>query len=64
MRRLPTQAGVTSVTLTAARSSTITAATPMNRPPGSAQRVLTYDKASDTAVWEGKTVRRGGPIPE
>jgi hypothetical protein len=26
--------------------------------------VLTYDKASDTAVWEGATVRRGDPIPD
>ena len=32
--------------------------------PGSAHRVLTYDAASDTAVWEGATVRRGDPIPE
>jgi arylsulfatase A-like enzyme len=32
--------------------------------PGSAQRVLTYDKATDKAVWEGKTVRRTDPIPE
>jgi hypothetical protein len=26
--------------------------------------VLTYDKKSDTAVWEGQTVRRSDPIPE
>lgn len=32
--------------------------------PGSAHRVLTYDKATDQAVWEGQTVRRGDPIPE
>jgi arylsulfatase A-like enzyme len=32
--------------------------------PGSAHRVLTYDKATDEAVWEGKTVKRGDPIPE
>ena len=32
--------------------------------PNSASRVLTYDKATDTAVWEGKTIRRGDPIPE
>lgn len=30
----------------------------------SAQRVLTYDKSTDEAVWEGKTVRRSDPIPE
>lgn len=32
--------------------------------PGSASRVLTYDKATDTAIWEGKTVKRNDPIPE
>ncbi|NLS93007.1 MAG: sulfatase [Planctomycetaceae bacterium] len=32
--------------------------------PGSAHRVLTYDKTTDEAVWEGKTVRRSDPIPE
>jgi hypothetical protein len=32
--------------------------------PGSAHRVLTYDKATDEAVWEGATVRRSDPIPE
>lgn len=32
--------------------------------PGSAHRVLTYDKSTDEAVWEGKTVRRSDPIPE
>ena len=32
--------------------------------PGSAHRVLTYDKATDTAVWEGVTVHRDDPIPE
>jgi choline-sulfatase len=32
--------------------------------PGSAHRVLTYDPATDEAVWEGTVVRRGDPIPE
>ena len=32
--------------------------------PGSANRVLTYDRKTDEAVWEGKTVRRGDPIPQ
>lgn len=32
--------------------------------PNSAHRVLTYDKATDEAIWEGKTVRRSDPIPE
>lgn len=32
--------------------------------PGSAHRVLTYDRAKDEAIWEGKTVRRSDPIPE
>ena len=32
--------------------------------PGSAHRVLTYDPASDEAIWEGTVVRRGDPIPE
>lgn len=27
-------------------------------------RVLTYDKSTDEAVWEGKTVRRSDPIPQ
>ena len=38
----------------------------VDRPPapGSAHRVLTYDPATDTAVWEGTTVRRSDPIPE
>ncbi len=31
---------------------------------GSASRVLTYDKETDEAIWEGKTVKRGDPIPE
>ncbi len=30
----------------------------------SASRILTYDKATDEAVWEGKTVKRNDPIPE
>ncbi len=32
--------------------------------PGSRSRILTYDKATDEAIWEGKLVRRGDPIPE
>jgi arylsulfatase A-like enzyme len=38
----------------------------VDRPPaaGSAQRVLTYDSASDEAVWEGTTVRRSDSIPQ
>jgi len=32
--------------------------------PQSAHRVLTYDPATDTAVWEGQPVRRTDPIPE
>lgn len=32
--------------------------------PNSASRVLTYDKATDEAVWEGETVRRGDAVPE
>ena len=32
--------------------------------PGSAHRVLTYDQTTDTAVWEGKTVKRTDAIPE
>ena len=38
----------------------------IDRPPtaGSAHRVLTYDADSDTAVWEGATVKRSDPIPE
>lgn len=32
--------------------------------PGSAHRVLTYDPATDTAVWEGIPVPRTAPIPE
>jgi hypothetical protein len=31
--------------------------------PGSASRILTYDKGSDEAVWEGKPVKRGDAIP-
>lgn len=31
---------------------------------GSAHRVLTYDRATDIAVWEGQEVRRSDPIPE
>ena len=32
--------------------------------PGSANRVLTYDAATDEAIWEGSTVKRSDPIPE
>ena len=32
--------------------------------PNSASRVLTYDKKTDEAVWEGTTVKRSDPIPE
>jgi len=32
--------------------------------PNSAHRVLTYDTKTDEAIWEGKTVRRSGPIPQ
>jgi hypothetical protein len=28
------------------------------------KRVLTYDKATDEAVWEGQTVRRTDEIPQ
>ncbi len=31
---------------------------------GSAQRVLTYDPATDEATWEGLTVRRADPVPD
>lgn len=30
----------------------------------SSSRVLTYDAATDEAVWEGKTIRRSDEIPE
>ena len=32
--------------------------------PNSASRVLTYDKATDEANWEGTIVKRNDPIPE
>ena len=32
--------------------------------PNSASRVLTYDKKTDEAVWEGKTVKRTDTIPQ
>lgn len=32
--------------------------------PNSASRVLTYDKKTDEAVWEGTPVKRSDPIPE
>ncbi len=32
--------------------------------PRSAERVLTYDPATDTAGWEDKTIHRGDPVPE
>lgn len=31
--------------------------------PNSASRILTYDKATDEATWEGQPVKRGDPIP-
>ena len=32
--------------------------------PGSAHRILTYDAATDQAVWEERiTIRRGDPVP-
>jgi len=38
----------------------------IDRPPApnSASRVLTYNKVTDEAVWEGQLVRRTDPIPE
>ena len=38
----------------------------IDRPPapGSAQRILTYDKSSDEAVWEGRTINRSDPVPQ
>lgn len=38
----------------------------VDRPPapGSAHRVLTYDPATDEAIWEGATVRRADSIPQ
>ncbi len=38
----------------------------IDRPPApnSASRVLTYDKRTDEAIWEGQTVKRSDPIPE
>jgi len=32
--------------------------------PNSKSRILTYDSSTDTAVWEGKPVRRTDPLPE
>ena len=32
--------------------------------PGSAERVLTYNRTTDEAVWEGQPVRRTDPIPQ
>jgi arylsulfatase A-like enzyme len=32
--------------------------------PNSASRILTYDPATDEAVWEGKKVKRSDPVPE
>ncbi|HSW01377.1 MAG TPA: sulfatase [Sedimentisphaerales bacterium] len=32
--------------------------------PGSAHRVLTYDRATDEAVWEGTRVRRSDAVPQ
>jgi len=38
----------------------------IDRPPapGSASRILTYDPATDEAVWQGKTIRRSDPITQ
>jgi len=38
----------------------------IDRPPvaGSAHRVLTYDRETDEAIWEGTTVRRSDSIPQ
>lgn len=38
----------------------------IDRPPapGSAQRVLTYDPTTGEAVWEGKPIHAGDPIPK
>ena len=38
----------------------------IDRPPapGSAHRILTYDRTTDEALWEGKPVRRKDPIPQ
>lgn len=38
----------------------------IDRPPvpDSAHRILTYDPATDEAIWEGQPVRRGDSIPE
>ena len=38
----------------------------VDRPPapGSAHRILTYDKTRDEGVWEGTTVKRSDPIPQ
>jgi choline-sulfatase len=32
--------------------------------PRSASRILTYDKSSNEAVWEGEKIHRGDPIPD
>ncbi len=32
--------------------------------PGSSSRILTYDKKTDEAVWEGKTIQRTDPSPQ
>ena len=32
--------------------------------PGSASRILTYDKKTDEAVWEEKKIKRTDPIPQ
>lgn len=32
--------------------------------PGSEHQILTDDKSTDVAIWKGKTVKRGDPIPE
>jgi choline-sulfatase len=32
--------------------------------PNSANRILTYDKVTDEAIWEGKKIKRSDPIPQ
>jgi len=34
-----------------------------NPAPGSAHRVLVYDRSRDEATWEGKPIRRADPVP-
>lgn len=32
--------------------------------PGSATRILTYDPATDIAIWDGTPITRKDPVPE